>query len=222
MFERLEILIGSINLEKIKSKKIAVVGLGGVGGYVVESLVRSGVENIILVDYDSVDITNKNRQIIALDSTIGIKKTEVFNNRIKEINKDCNVIRYDTFLDKNNIGLLNGCDYIIDACDSIDTKFEIIKFCKNNNIKFISCMGTGKRLNPNLFRITDLMKTSYDPLAKKLRKIVRENGIVGDIPVVCSLEQPIKCNTEKIGSNAFVPPTAGLLMTSYVINDIIK
>lgn len=222
MFERLEILIGSSNLEKIKSKKIAIVGLGGVGGYAVESLVRSGVENIILVDYDSVDITNKNRQIIALDSTIGMKKTEVFIKRIKDINKECNVIKYDTFLDKNNIDLLIDCDYIIDACDSIDTKFEIIKFCKNNSIKFISCMGTGKRLNPNLFRITDLMKTSYDPLAKKLRKMVRENGIVGDIPVVCSLEQPTKCSSEKIGSNAFVPPTAGLLMTSYVINDIIK
>lgn len=222
MLERLEILVGKENVNKIKSKNIAVIGIGGVGGYVVESLVRSGVENITIIDYDKIDVTNKNRQIIALDSTIGMKKVDAFEERIKSINFNCKVKKLDYFLDESNIDILNGYDYVIDSCDSILTKFEIIKYCLDNNICFISCMGTGKRLNPSLLNITDLMKTEYDPLAKRLRKMVRDAKINKKIPVVCSTEVPRKLDTNVIGSNSFVPATAGLLITSYIVNDIIK
>lgn len=222
MLERLEILVGKENVNKIKSKNIAVIGIGGVGGYVVESLVRSGVENITIIDYDKIDVTNKNRQIIALDSTIGMKKVDAFEERIKSINFNCKVKKLDYFLDESNIDILNGYDYVIDSCDSILTKFEIIKYCLDNNICFISCMGTGKRLNPSLLNITDLMKTEYDPLAKRLRKMVRDAKINKKIPVVCSTEVPRKQDTNVIGSNSFVPATAGLLITSYIVNDIIK
>lgn len=222
MLERLEILVGKENVNKIKSKNIAVIGIGGVGGYVVESLVRSGIENITIIDYDKIDVTNKNRQIIALDSTIGMKKVDAFEERIKSINFNCKVKKLDYFLDESNIDILNGYDYVIDSCDSVLTKFEIIKYCLNNNICFISCMGTGKRLNPSLLKITDLMKTEYDPLAKRLRKMVRDAKIKKKIPVVCSSEVPKKLDTNIIGSNSFVPATAGLLITSFVINDIIK
>lgn len=222
MLERLEILIGKNNVDKIKLKAVAVIGIGGVGGYVVESLVRSGIENITIIDYDKIDVTNKNRQIIALDSTIGMKKVDAFEQRIKNINNSCKVKKLDYFLDENNIDILNGYDYVIDSCDSVLTKFEIIKYCLNNNICFISCMGTGKRLNPSLLKITDLMKTEYDPLAKRLRKMVRDAKIKKKIPVVCSSEIPKKLDTNIIGSNSFVPATAGLLITSFVINDIIK
>lgn len=222
MLERLEILVGKENVNKIKSKNIAVIGVGGVGGYVVESLVRSGVENITIIDYDKIDVTNKNRQIIALDSTIGMKKVDAFEERIKSINFNCKVKKLDYFLDESNIDILNGYDYVIDSCDSILTKFEIIKYCLDNNICFISCMGTGKRLNPSLLNITDLMKTEYDPLAKRLRKMVRDAKINKKIPVVCSTEVPRKQDTNVIGSNSFVPATAGLLITSYIVNDIIK
>lgn len=222
MLERLEILVGKENVNKIKSKNIAVIGIGGVGGYVVESLVRSGVENITIIDYDKIDVTNKNRQIIALDSTIGMKKVDAIEERIKSINFNCKVKKIDCFLDESNIDILNGYDYVIDSCDSILTKFEIIKYCLDNNICFISCMGTGKRLNPSLLNITDLMKTEYDPLAKRLRKMVRDAKIKKKIPVVCSTEVPRKQDTNVIGSNSFVPATAGLLITSYIVNDIIK
>ena len=222
MLERLEILVGKENVNKIKSKNIAVIGIGGVGGYVVESLVRSGVENITIIDYDKIDVTNKNRQIIALDSTIGMKKVDAIEERIKSINFNCKVKKIDFFLDESNIDILNGYDYVIDSCDSILTKFEIIKYCLDNNICFISCMGTGKRLDPSLLNITDLMKTEYDPLAKRLRKMVRDAKINKKIPVVCSTEVPRKQDTNVIGSNSFVPATAGLLITSYIVNDIIK
>ena len=222
MLERLEILIGKNNVDKIKLKAVAVIGIGGVGGYVVESLVRSGIENITIIDYDKIDVTNKNRQIIELDSTIGMKKVDAFEQRIKNINNSCKVKKLDCFLDESNIDILNGYDYVIDSCDSVLTKFEIIKYCLNNNICFISCMGTGKRLNPSLLKITDLMKTEYDPLAKRLRKMVRDAKIKKKIPVVCSSEIPKKLDTNIIGSNSFVPATAGLLITSFVINDIIK
>lgn len=223
MFDRLEIILGSDNLDKIKSKRVAVVGIGGVGGYAVESLVRSGIENIILIDYDIVDITNKNRQIIALDSTIGMKKVDAFHNRIKDINKECNVYKENIFLSSNNINeVLKDVDYVLDACDSVSTKVEIIKYCLNNSISFISCMGMGKKINPSLLEITDLSKTSYDPLAKKVRNMLKHENINGKIPVVFSKEVPINSSFKEIGSTPFVPAVAGLLMANYVIKDIIS
>ncbi len=223
MFEREIKLIGEENLEKIKSKTIAVVGVGGVGGYAVESLVRAGVSKLIIIDYDIVDITNLNRQIISLQSNIGKYKTDVIKERINNINPDCNVTTINTKLNEENLYLLfnEKPDYIIDACDTLKVKEMLILECKKRKIKLISSMGTGNKLNPELLKITDIRKTSYDPLAKKIRKFVVDNKIKGKVMVVSSVEQPKKVEGV-ISSISFVPPISGLLCTSYVINDILK
>lgn len=223
MFEREIKLIGEENLEKIKSKTVAVVGVGGVGGYAVESLVRAGISKLIIIDYDIVDITNLNRQIISLQSNIGKYKTDVIKERINNINHDCNVITINTKLNEENLYLLfnEKPDYIIDACDTLKVKEMLILECKKRKIKLISSMGTGNKLNPELLKITDIRKTSYDPLAKKIRKFVVDNKIKGKVMVVSSVEQPKKVEGV-ISSISFVPPISGLLCTSYVINDILK
>ena len=223
MFEREIKLIGEENLEKIKSKTVAVVGVGGVGGYAVESLVRAGISKLIIIYYDIVDITNLNRQIISLQSNIGKYKTDVIKERINNINPDCNVITINTKLNEENLYLLfnEKPDYIIDACDTLKVKEMLILECKKRKIKLISSMGTGNKLNPELLKITDIRKTSYDPLAKKIRKFVVDNKIKGKVMVVSSVEQPKKVEGV-ISSISFVPPISGLLCTSYVINDILK
>ena len=225
MFQRLEKIIGNSSLELIHNTSVMVIGIGGVGGYVVEGLIRSGIKNIILVDFDTVDITNKNRQIIALDSTIGMKKVDVMKNRILDINKECNVIIIDNFLNSENTSdIINKYqpDYVVDACDTMTTKKEIIASCLKYNIKFISSMGTGNKLNPRRLKISDLSKTNYDPLAKILRKWVKDEKIKGKIPVLWSDEIPIKTHDRTPGSTSFVPSSAGLMIASYIINDIIK
>lgn len=223
MFEREIKLIGEENLEKIKSKTVAVVGVGGVGGYAVESLVRAGISKLIIIDYDIVDITNLNRQIISLQSNIGKYKTDVIKERINNINPNCNVTTINTKLNEENLYLLfnENPDYIIDACDTLKVKEMLILECKKRKIKLISSMGTGNKLNPELLKITDIRKTSYDPLAKKIRKFVVDNKIKGKVMVVSSVEQPKKVEGV-ISSISFVPPISGLLCTSYVINDILK
>ena len=223
-FSRCEILIGKEKLELIKTKTVLVIGLGGVGGYAIESLVRNGIENIILCDYDRIDITNINRQVIALHSTIGEDKTKVFLNRIKDINPNCRVKIINEFIDKDNINniFMENIDYVIDACDTIETKKEIIKICLDKNIKFISCMGTAKKLDPTRLKITDLRNTNYDKIAKILRKWVKDEKIKGKINVVSSSEEVIKTSdNKKLGSMSFVPNTAGILCAKYVIDDII-
>ena len=222
-FERLKYLIGEENVESLADKCVLVIGLGGVGGYSVESLVRSGIGHLIIVDGDVVDETNLNRQIIATSSVIGKSKVDLFNSRIKDINPDCVVTQINKFINKDNIDELfcYDIDYLIDACDSLDTKFLIIKNCLEKNIPFISSMGTGNRMDPSKFSITTLDKTMNDPVAKILRKRVRDEHLKGKIKVLCSSEVPKKLGN-KIGSNSFVPPSAGLLITSYVINDFIN
>lgn len=222
-FERLEYLIGEDNVKSLADKCVLVIGLGGVGGYSVESLVRSGIGHLIIVDGDVVDETNLNRQIIATSSVIGKSKVDLFNSRIKDINPDCVVTQINKFIDKDNIDELfcYDIDYLVDACDSLDTKFLIIKNCLEKNIPFISSMGTGNRMDPSKFSITTLDKTMNDPVAKILRKRVRDEHLKGKIKVLCSSEVPKKLGN-KIGSNSFVPPSAGLLITSYVINNFIN
>jgi len=225
MLDRLEKIIGNDNLNKIKNNSVMIIGIGGVGGYAVEALARSGIENIILIDNDSVDITNKNRQIIALDSTIGMKKVDAMKERLLDINKNINVITLDLFLDITNTNEIiekYHPDYIIDACDTISTKKEIIISCIKHNIKFISCMGTGNKLDPTKLKISDLRKTNYDPLAKILRKWAKEEKINSKIPVLWSDEQPIEIHDRTPGSTSFVPSTAGLIIAGYIINNIIK
>ena len=207
----------------IKNKTVLIIGLGGVGGYALESIVRSGIERIIIVDYDIVDETNLNRQILSLNNNIALKKVEVAYDRIKKINKDCEVIKLDIKVTLDNINILfnEKIDYVIDACDTVEVKKELIRQCLKRKIKLISCMGTGNKLDPSKLEIVDIRKTSYDPLAKIIRKMVKEENIKEKVMVVASKEQPIKTNTKTIGSTSFVPAVAGLLCASFVINDII-
>ena len=223
MFEREIKLIGEENYNNIKSKTVAVIGVGGVGGYAVEALVRAGIENIIIVDYDIVDITNLNRQIISLQNNVGMYKTDVIKTRILSINPGCNVTIINKKLDEDNLLELfdYNIDYLIDACDTVKVKEKLILECLKRNIKQISSMGTGNKLNPELLTITDIRKTSYDPLAKRIRKFVTDNKINKKVMVVSSTEQPRKVEGV-ISSISFVPSVAGLLCASYVVNDIIK
>lgn len=223
-FDRLEMLIGKDNLEVLSSKTVLVLGVGGVGGFVVESLARSGIGTLILVDFDTVDETNINRQIIALNSTIGMKKVDVLEKRVKDINSDCIVIKNSNFIDSNNYKELfdRHIDFVVDACDTIGTKKDIITYCLDNNIDFISSMGTGNKFDPSKLTICDIRKTVNDPLARILRKFVKDNRINKKVMVCTSLELPVKTHNRTPGSTAFVPSSAGLLIGSYVVRKFIE
>ena len=223
-FARLENLIGSFSLKKLEDATILVIGVGGVGGYIVEALVRSGIGNIILVDYDKVDITNFNRQLIALDDNIGKYKVECFKERVKCINKDCNVLTYNIKIDSENIKeIFTGkIDFVVDAVDDVKAKAGIINYCLEHNIEFISSMGTGNRLDPSKLIITTLDKTYNDPLARIIRNKF-DKKIQKQITVCTSIELPGKVLDKTIiGSNAFVPSSAGLLIASYIIRKLIS
>lgn len=221
MFDRLEILIGDkINI--LKNKTIMVIGLGGVGGHAFESLVRSGIENIIVIDNDKVDITNLNRQALAYQNTIGKSKGKIAKELAQNINPNCQITPLNIFLNEENIEEVfnQKIDFVIDAIDTINTKKLIIKKCLKNNIPFISVMGTGNKMHPEMLKITDIRKTEYDPIAKIIRKMVKEENIKNKIPVIFSKETPLV--KDKIGSNSFVPATAGLLAASYAINKLLE
>ena len=221
MQERLNYLLND-KLDIIKNKTILIIGLGGVGSYALETLARTYFNKLIIVDNDKIDISNLNRQLMTNIDNIGLYKTDVWSDRIKKINPDCEVIKITEFITKDNLNLLFNykVDYVIDACDTLETKKEIIKYCLKNKIKFISSMGMANRIDASKIKISYLDKTCYDPLAKKLRILIKKENIKGKIPVVYSEEQPLKIN--KLGSISYVVGTAGLLCTNYVINDILK
>lgn len=220
--ERLELQIGKENIDKIKNSTILIIGLGGVGGYALESLVRTGIENIIIVDADTIEESNLNRQLIAVHSNIGKYKVDAFEERIHDINPSAKVTKIQEFITEENIELLfyTNIDYIVDACDTLKTKQQIIRECIKRKIKFISCMGMGRKIDPSKIQIMDIRKTSYDPLAKAVRKMVGEEKIKEKIMVVSSTEQPME-HKEHISSNSFVPAIAGLLCASYIVRDMI-
>lgn len=221
-WERTELLFGK-NLEKIKSKTILIIGLGGVGSYVCESLARMGISHLILVDSDVIDVTNINRQLYALHSTIGLPKVEVAKNRIHDISEEIKVDAYHIEVTEDNFSSFfqETIDYVVDACDTVSVKKEVIRYCTKNKISFITCTGTGNKLNPLKLDIMDIRKTAYDPLAKILRKMVKDENIKGCVPTVCSTEPPIKNQHGVIASCSFVPSVAGLLCTSYIVHDIV-
>ena len=221
MTDRLEILFEN-KLDEIVDNTILIVGLGGVGSYALETLVRTGIKRFIIVDSDIIDISNLNRQLMTLTNNVGLNKTDVWESRIKLINPNCEVIKYTNFITKDNIDMIfsTHVDYVIDACDTLDTKKEIIKYCLNNKIKFISSMGMANRTNNSYIKQSYLDKTKNDPLAKKLRTIIKKENIKGKIPVVYSEELPKK--SKKLGSVAHVVGTAGLCITNYIINDILE
>ncbi len=222
-FSRLEQLITKEKVAYLNKKCVLVLGLGGVGGYVVEALARSNIGKIILVDYDKVEKSNINRQIIATLDTLGKKKTDLLEKRIKSINPDTKVVTINNFIDKSNIEDLfkEKIDYLVDACDTITTKKEIIKASLSKNIPFITCLGTGNRLDPSKLEITTLDKTNYDPLARILRKFVKDEKITAKIKVLFSKEEPIKVGTRTPASSIFVPASAGLLIASFIVREFI-
>lgn len=243
-FSRTELLIGKENVEKLNSKKVAIFGIGGVGSFVVEGLVRAGVQNFILVDDDKVCLTNLNRQIIATRKTIGMPKVEVAKERILDINPNANVETFQEFFMPESKDILDSTvDYIIDSVDTVTAKIELVVRAKKLNIPIISCMGTGNKLDPTRFEVADIFKTSVCPLAKVMRKELRARGIE-NLKVVYSKEEPIKmnenaensCKTNCIcppgtkrtcavrnqvpGSVSFVPSVAGLIIAGEVIKDL--
>lgn len=220
MLDRLYKILDVSVIEKIQNTTVLIIGLGGVGASALESIARMGVNNLILVDNDIIDISNLNRQIITLNSNIGEKKTIIAKNRVLDINPNCNVITIDKFIDISNIDeLFNyNIDYIIDACDTISTKALLIERCLDKNIKIISCMGTGNKFHPEMLKIVELKKTKYDPIAKVLRNKFKNEK--RKIYVVCSEEESIKLSDRTPGSNSLVPNAAGIMCASYVINDI--
>ena len=224
MLSRTKSLIGSEACEKLAKSKIIVFGLGGVGGYTVEALARAGVEEIDIVDNDDINVTNINRQIYALQSTIGMSKVNVAHQRITDINPNIKSTCYKTFFSKENSNNFDFSkyDYIIDAIDTISSKIELILKAKQAKIPIISCLGTGNKLNPELFEISDIYKTSVCPLARKLRTELKKEGIKS-LKVLYSKELPKKTKGQKIpASISFVPPVAGLLIAGAVIKDLIN
>ena len=221
MFERLELLIGKEALDKISKVNILLVGVGGVGGTCLEALVRSGVQNITIIDGDDFQVSNLNRQILATKDDIDKPKVEVAIKRMLRINNKLNIHGKKIYLNEENINTLGNFDFIIDACDDVKAKLGLIKYAEENNIHIISSMGTGKRLNPSNVIITRLDKTSNDPLAKKMRYEVRKLGLNLKVPVVCSKEDPIS-KDRIVASSIFVPSTAGLTIAHYIIEKVIN
>lgn len=234
--ERIRLLIGEEGLEALAQATVMVVGIGGVGSFCAEALARCGVKNLILVDGDVVAESNLNRQIHAQYSTIGKAKVEVMEERIHTYQKDCKVIKKKIFYDASHNEELfsQPVDFVIDAIDTISSKADLIAFCKKHKIPFISSMGMANRWDPTKLECMDLMKTSYDPLAKVLRQIIRKRKIRGKIPVICSTEKPFvqhqiineqgRTRKEKMppASNPFVPSTAGLTCASIAVRTILK
>ena len=229
-FSRTELLIGKDGVEKLANSKVAIFGIGGVGSFVVEALARAGIGNFVLVDNDEVDITNLNRQIIATHKTIGKPKVEIARERILDINPNANVEIYREFFMPESKGILdNSIDYIVDAIDTVTAKIELAVRAEKMNIPIISSMGTGNKLDPTRFEVTDIYKTSVCPLAKVMRKELKQRDIK-KLKVVYSKEEPIKpLNSNEItnkkqvpGSISFVPSVAGLIVAGEVIKDIIK
>ena len=223
-FSRLEKLIGEDKLTSLSKKSVLILGVGGVGGYAAESLARSGIGTLILVDFDTIDESNINRQIIALDSTIGLKKVDVLEKRIKEINNDINVIKIDKFIDNENSTLLfdYDIDYFVDACDTVSTQKSVIKYCLDTDINFITSMGTGNKFDPSKLEIVDIRKTVNDPLARIIRKFVKDLKTNKKVMVCTSSELPIKTGDRTPGSTAFVPSSAGLLIGSYIVRKFLE
>ena len=229
-FSREELLIGKEALEKLQNSKVAIFGIGGVGSFVVEGLVRAGIGNFILVDKDVVDITNINRQLIATNKTIGKSKVDIAKERILEINSNAKVETYNEFFMPETEGLIDdSIDYIVDCVDTVKAKIELVVRANEMDIPIISSMGTGNKLDPTKFEVTDIYKTSICPLAKVIRKELKAREIK-KLKVVYSKEQPIrreKLNQETTtkqvpASISFVPSVAGLIIAGEIIKDLIS
>lgn len=235
LFSRTQLLLGSDAMEKLKNARVAVFGLGGVGGYVVEALARSGVGALELVDHDTISTTNINRQILALHSTVGMDKAEAARLRVLDIDPSIAVTAKKTFFRPETADEFDFSryDYVVDAIDTVTGKLALVQTAQNNNVPIISCMGTGNKLDPTKFQIADISKTSVCPLARIMRKECAKRGIK-HLKVLYSTEDPIPSDVSAIteelpegrralpGSVAFVPSVAGLIIAGEVIKDLTK
>lgn len=216
---RTEMLIGQANVEKLHNSCVAVFGIGGVGSFCVEALARVGIGKIILVDNDVVAVSNINRQLIALHSTVGKAKVEVMKDRIYDINPNCEVLALQQFYTKEHEVDISNCDYVVDAIDTVTSKIELICEAKENNVPIISSMGTGNKLYTN-FEITDISKTSVCPLARVMRYELRKRNIK-NVKVLYSKEEPKKTGSNTPASISYVPSVAGLMIAGEVVRDIL-
>ena len=236
-FSRSELLIGKDGIDKLVGSRVAVFGIGGVGGYVLEALVRSGVGEIDLIDNDKVALTNLNRQVIALHSTIGQFKVDVAERRALDINPNVKINKFKTFFTPQTAGEFDFTkyDYVVDAIDTVVGKLEIICRAKQVGVPVISSMGAGNKIHPEFFEVADISKTSVCPLAKVIRQELKRRGVKG-VKVVYSKELPIKPSKSALallnedangkrqaaGSNAFVPATVGLIIASVVVRELVS
>jgi len=240
-FSRNELAIGQEGLDALKNSTVAVLGIGGVGSFAAEALARSGVGRIVMIDKDVVDITNVNRQIHALLSTVGQPKAELMRDRIRQINPECEAIALRMFYTEETYMKLfeYPLDYVVDASDTISYKIHLIKQCRGRKIPLVSSMGAANKMDPTRFQVADISKTSVDPMARVIRQKLRKEGITKGVKVVFSTEEPIKPRkevTDKIvpenapeirkaqqppSSNAFVPSVAGLIAASVVVRDLL-
>lgn len=233
-FSRTELLIGHTQMENLSHKRVAVFGVGGVGGYVCEALVRSGIGHFDLIDNDDVSLTNINRQIIATHQTVGRAKVDVMAERMLDINPKVDINIHKCFFLPSNSETFDftSYDYVVDAVDTVTAKLELIMKCKEKNVPIISSMGTGNKLNPALFQVADIYDTTMCPLAKVMRKELKKRN-VDSLKVVYSKEKPVEQSSDVIeveeptdgrraipGSTAFCPPVAGLIIASEVIKDL--
>lgn len=232
-FSRTEMLFGTQALEKLKSSSVAVFGAGGVGGYTIEALARSGIGTLHIIDNDTVSLTNLNRQIIATHETVGMQKTLAAKNRILSINPDCKVFTHDVFYTPETADSFDFSlfDYVVDAIDTVTGKISLVMQSQAAGVPIISSMGTGNKLDPTKFQVADIYKTSVCPLAKVMRHELKKRG-VKKLKVVYSQEEPAvpkmqsdeDCGKRRSvpASNSFVPPVAGLIIAGEVIKDLIK
>lgn len=243
---RTELLIGKDGLNKLRDSKVIVFGIGGVGSFTVEALVRAGVGTIVLVDDDTICLTNLNRQIHATYDTVGKVKVEAMKDRVLSINKKCNVITHQVFVTKENIPeiITDDVDYVVDAIDTVSAKIALVEYCNEKGIKIMCSMGTGNKFDPTQFKIADIYDTKVCPLAKVMRYELRKRGVKSlkvvyseEIPTKTKQEDVVTCKTGCVctggskkcaikrqipGSISFVPPVAGMIIGGEVINDLLK
>lgn len=231
--ERLALQLGQENMEKLMNSTVLIVGIGGVGSYACESLARSGVGHLRLIDHDEVELSNLNRQIMATYDTLHMNKCEAMKQRIATYNANCEVEGYQVFFDENSSQLLDGVDFVIDAIDTVSSKVVLYEMCLERNIPFISSLGMGNRMDPSQLEVSELMKTQNDPLARAVRNRVRKQRLKGKIPVIISKELPFKqsivvdenATTRKQAmppaSSVFVPATAGLIAGSVCVKTLL-
>ncbi len=222
-FSRTIGVIGEENFKKLNNSSVIVFGLGGVGGAACEALVRSGIGTVAIVDKDIVDVTNINRQIIATDETVGMKKTDAAEKRLLLLNPNVEIIKYDLFYLPETADeiQLSQFDFAVDCIDNVTAKLELTERCAKEGVPVISSMGTGNKLHPEMLKIADISKTSVCPLARVMRRELKKRGI-NHLPVVYSEEAPVKTELSVPGSMSFTPPVAGYLVASYVVRKILN